>query len=502
MSHGGSASGRRSFLALKNASFRLGERLVFERSNWVWNRDEHWAVVGPNGSGKSVFADCLRGLLPLVKGELTWHFRPPRGFTAEQAMGHVAFEDRKQDLHGTVVQSRWNSFEEEEGLSVAAFLSYERVLDINPYEIREHSERGSFERRRARAIRTLRIEAMLDRKLLSLSNGETQKVRLARALCHPLRLLVLDEPFAGLDLGARNSFAEVLGRLMSGLLRVLLLTTQQELPPGITHIMRLEECGIASAGPRASISRPRPGGCRKPPGARLTEQRPTAPESKALELVRLRDVTVRYGTATILENLKWVIRQGESWALLGPNGSGKTTVLSLIQGDHPQVYMNHVEVWGKLRGSGESIWDIRRRIGWVSPELHVHFDDNWSCLDVVASGFHGTVGLFEPVSRHQRSLCRKWLQSFGLAAVAGEPLYSLSAGLQRVVLLARALVNHPELLILDEPCQGLDPEHREHFLKELDRLIRSRVVTAIFVTHCEEEIPCSIRRVLRLPGRA
>jgi molybdate transport system ATP-binding protein len=212
----------------------------------------------------------------------------------------------------------------------------------------------------------------------------------------------------------------------------------------------------------------------------------------------LRKVTVRYGKSVILREINWTIRAGESWALLGPNGSGKTTLLSMILGDNPQVYTNDVVVFGQKRGSGESVWDIKKHIGWVSPELHLHFNDSVSCFEVVGSGFFDTVGLFEPLSGHQRGAVRSWLARFQLLEYSDRPLSSLSAGLQRMVLLTRALVKKPRLLILDEPCQGLDPAHRRLFVRTVDGLIRAGTATVAYVTHRQDEIPASIQRVLRL----
>jgi molybdate transport system ATP-binding protein len=220
---------------------------------------------------------------------------------------------------------------------------------------------------------------------------------------------------------------------------------------------------------------------------------------QALVLARLRNATVRYGDTVILRKTNWTVHAGESWALLGPNGSGKTTLLSLILGDNPQVYTNDIVVFGRPRGSGESVWDIKRHIGWVSPELHLHFNASATCFEVVASGFHDTVGLFQPPTARQWTAARRCLARFQLLAFAGHPLFSLSAALQRMVLLARALVKRPRLLILDEPCQGLDASHRDSLVRAVDTQIRGRAVTVIYVTHRPDEIPLSITRVLRLP---
>jgi molybdate transport system ATP-binding protein len=217
----------------------------------------------------------------------------------------------------------------------------------------------------------------------------------------------------------------------------------------------------------------------------------------------MRNVDVTYGEIAILRNVNWTIRAGESWALLGPNGSGKTTLLSLISGDHPQAYANDIAVFGRRHGEGEAVQDLKKQIGWVSPELQVYFLDSCTCLETVESGFQETIGLYEKVTPAQGRAARKWLKRFGLTSFAEAPLFELSAGLQRTVLLARALVKRPKLLILDEPCQGLDLAHQEHFLEMLDSILRSGKETAVYVTHRPEEIPSSIRRVLRLKnGRA
>jgi molybdate transport system ATP-binding protein len=502
----------RLFIALDHASFRLGDRLVFQNTSFALRRDEQWAVIGPNGSGKSLFGDAVRGRLPLVHGDLQYHFKPPAGLSHEECIGHVSFEDRKANVHDNVVQSRWNSFEEEGALSVGEFLSYERVMDINPFEVNADYEKAklAFERRFQLAISLLDVRLFLNRTLLSLSNGETQRVQLARALCLPLRLLILDEPFNGLDAATREHFRSVLDRLMKTSLRVLLITARiEELPARVSHLLLVDECKIVAAGPRNHVSsRPdfrkvfkrehKSVSFRK---ARALETPQKNSHSTQEELVRLRNVTVSYGAVTILSGINWTVGAGESWALLGPNGSGKTTLLSLILGDNPQAYMNDVAVFGKQRGSGESIWEIKKSIGWVSPELHVHFDDSATCLEVVESGFHDSIGLFEPATPRQRAAAKRWLKEFKLLESANEPLFALSAGLQRMVLLGRALVKNPRLLILDEPCQGLDAAHRDFFVRQVDALLRSGSVTAIYVTHRPEEIPTSIKRVLKLTGR-
>jgi molybdate transport system ATP-binding protein len=484
---------------LLNATFRLGDRLIFPNTTWIFHRHEHWAVAGANGAGKSLFAEALRSRLPLVQGDLQYHFAPPPGLAPEEAIGHVSFEQRRLELHGMVVQSRWNSFETQEAETVADFLSYERVMEINPFEVsRAHGRtRAKFTRRRQRIVTLLRVTPLLDAKLIALSNGERQRVELARALCHPLRLLILDEPYAGLDAPSREHFHRVLEQLMSTSVRVLLLTTSiEDLPAHITHLLRVKDCRIVEAGRHGQHY---PAKRRPTRSARAPEAGNTAgPLPGRNAILELRNVTVRYGTRIILRGINWTVYAGQSWALLGPNGSGKSTLLGLISGDNPQAYISQVLVFGKQLGQGESIWELKRQIGLVSPELQLCFNEAINCFDAVASGFHDTMGLFDPLTSAQRTATRRWLERFNLHEFAQTPLFALSAGLQRMVFLARALVKEPRLLLLDEPCQGLDEAHRQLFLKTVDGLIRTGSITAVYVTHRLEEIPPSIRRVKRL----
>lgn len=488
-------SNDRPLVTLSNASFRLGDRLVFEHTCWCFRRSEQWLVSGPNGSGKSLFAEALKGTLPLVAGGLQYHFRPAAGLSHEESIVSVAFPDRQQLLNHAVAQSRWDSLEEEGALKVSEYLSYERVLEVNPYEIttRHDRARKGFGLRRNRAVKLLRLEPLLDRTLVTLSNGEFQRSQLARALCHPARLLILDEPFAGLDAGMRRHFAAVLQGVMREMHILLLTTMTAEAPRGITHMLALENCRVIHAG-RTKV----PCRTRQPPVVSGSIPELPPGQARKRDLIEFKNVTVSYGETTVLRELNWVVRVGESWAVLGPNGSGKTTLLSLILGDHPQAYSNDIHVFGHRRGEGTSIWDLKRRIGWVSPELHASFDLNATCFETVASGFHNTLGLFERPTRKERARSLRWLKRFGLEPRADAPLASLSVGLQRVALLARATVNDPPLLLLDEPCQGLDPAHRDQLLGMVDGLIRSGRTAVIYVSHTE--VPSAICRVLHLPN--
>lgn len=215
-------------------------------------------------------------------------------------------------------------------------------------------------------------------------------------------------------------------------------------------------------------------------------------------LVKMENVSVIYDGNRILSSIDWVIHRGDRWALLGPNGSGKSTLLSLVFGDNPQAYANTIYIFGKRRGSGESVWNLKRRIGWISPELHLHFPEDQTCLETVISGFHESTGFFKKHTRKQQNEANRILRYFGMSRFGSIPFGSISTGLQRMILLSRALVKSPDILLLDEPCHGLDAMHRNMFIKVVESLIRLTPITIVYVTHVSDEIPQGIHQVIQL----
>jgi molybdate transport system ATP-binding protein len=207
---------------------------------------------------------------------------------------------------------------------------------------------------------------------------------------------------------------------------------------------------------------------------------------------------VAYGNKKILSNINWQINRGERWLLKGVNGSGKSTLISLITGDHPQAYANKVFLFDKKRGSGESIWDIKKKIGFVSPELHWYFDKTISVYNTIASGFFDTIGVYKKLSDEQHNIVHQWLSFLNLTTKSEFSLSALSTSQQRLALLARALIKNPPLLILDEPCQGLDEQQVKDFVALIDDLFNQSNRTLIYVSHYENEIPKCINKCLNL----
>lgn len=499
------------FLALDNVTLRRGDTAVFRRTSWTWHRGEQWAMVGPNGSGKSLLVHALLGHAPLARGEVRGPFGATDSTEAPPENPIVVVSPQTQRelvlQESSFYQSRWHSGLQEGQRTVAQFLSQESVEDINPYEVKpRRGNRHAFLRSRAQYLRWLDIRHLWRRKIIHLSNGELRKTLLVHALLRMPRLLVLDDPYAGLDPGARRRLHRVIVRLMRAGQPVLIVTHRlDEIPETTTHLILVEGHRVVAQDKKSLVFKQAqarfgtrtPVGHTQPSSGRASFTR--APNrTRRASLVELHNVTVRALRRTILCDVNWTIRPGENWCLLGPNGAGKTTLLNLIQGDHPQAYSQDVRLFGERTDSTQAIWQARQFIGWFSPELLLHYPPEWRTLDVVCSGFFNSLGLYQACSRRQILAARQWLRDFGLALQEQRPFGELSAGHQRLALLARAAVKVPRLLILDEPCQVLDASLRLTVLATVDRIVEQTGASLIFVTHRAGEIPRCITHVFRL----
>ena len=518
--------GSRPLLRLQDVAVEIDGRIFFEGTNWTINRGEHWAVVGPTGAGKSLLISTICREIPLRKGSIHYYFDhddSSRSFTHRGEIvkvtpeAEVKLRAAQQGYH----QARWHSFEGANSPRVSSLLTGESIERVSSFDITPlRRPREEYARRRELVTSQLGIEGLMDRRAFQLSHGEARKVLIARALMQSPAVLILDTPLGGLDNRSRTQLSEILDQLTSQAEPSIIIVTANflEIPPGMTHLARLEAGRIAglidlgssrtgTGTPDSCISgrpvpeRDRPEGNSSvvEPAAPLTglADNPQGPDDGTI-VVELRNVEVSYGRTQVLENVSWTIRQGERWALLGPNGAGKSTLLSLILADNPQAYANQVFLFGRRRGSGETIWDVKRRIGWVSPELQAHYPRSTLCRSVVESGLHDSVGLFAGTSEDRSRRTEEALTEVGVSQIAGRPFGAVSTGEQRLVLLARALVKRPELLILDEPGQGLDASNRDRLKSFLQIYCRSVPVTLIYVTHVESEIPDVVDRTLRL----
>lgn len=476
----------RPVLSLNNVSVRHGEAIVLRDVVWQIAANENWAVLGANGAGKSSLAAALAGEAATL-GEIEYGFggSDPCARVASVSFNlHRAFLAQGDGYY----QSRWYPGEED------ATLTARRIL--------RGGRRGPAANRRVEHVaRTMGIGRMLDRQALHLSTGEMRRLLIARALLISPEILILDEPFIGLDVAGRACLSRILSRLMRSGQRIIFLTARPaELPRGITHSLWLSG-GEANGTTKHESSRAKK--LERIAFPRLRKAAPlpsghSTPIAAKSDVIELRDVSVRAGDATILKDVNWTVRAGQRWAVAGPNGAGKTTLLSLLIGDHPQSYAQHVRLFGNLRGDGETLWELKAKMGWASPDIALHYDTLTSTLDFVCTGFFETLGLYRECSVAQESVARKWLRYFGLSSAAQRPFRQLSDGQQRLALLARALVKRPRLLILDEPCQGLDSNSRDLVLNAIEDLCRRERSTLVMVTHYSSELPPCISHRMEL----
>jgi molybdate transport system ATP-binding protein len=485
--------------AFEKAALRSGQRVVLSDIDWRVREGEHWAVLGPNGSGKSTLLRAVLGDVAVVRGGFRV-FPALTGSASDEPwnppIGWVSYE-----LHRRLI-AREESLEAARWFSAnldGAGTAGELLRELGPAAGELDPAQEAWVQR---LVGLFELEPLLPRPFRSLSTGEFRRLLVARALVRRPRLLALDEPFDGLDDATRRLLAGALGGLAGSGVQLLQVSHRvEELLPQITHVLALRGGRVLWRGPRRRALTPRNlrrlyGEPRAEPEAPAA--RPPAAARPPEVLVQMRDVRVRYGDKAVLEGLSWTMHRGERWCIRGPNGSGKSTLLALICGDHPQAYANDIRLFGEARGSGESIWDIKRRIGLLSTEFQIAYRREASGLEVVVSGFHDSIGMYERSSPVEESAARELLAKLGLESLAERDFDALSGGQQRLLLLARAMVKAPELLVLDEPCQGLDPANRARILALIDRIADG--ADLLYVSHHRDELPRCLTHLLELPG--
>jgi len=477
-----------SLIRLENITLRVGGRWLLPGTSWTIRQGQNWVVLGANGSGKTSLTAALTGEVPVVAGR-RW-LNPD--LIREEHMARLAFDTHQRLIarDEALDEARGFAGKEEVGLSVQALLQ------------RCAKAAGAVQA----IVDRLALTSMLHQPLRSLSTGEMRRFLLARALLRRPRLLILDEPFDGLDPAMRDQYADIVaGLVQEGLQTVMVTHRQKEILPVMTHYLMLGEEGILARG-RLPLKPFPPGGADagRPPAAApacpFSARGPLKnPESGRL-LVRMVGVSVAYNERRVLHRLDWCVRAGENWLVSGPNGAGKSTLLRLISADHLQAYANDIFLFGRKRGTGESIWEIKQRIGLVSSEFQVRYRKPISGYQVILSGFFDSVGLFRHAGPAQRKQARDWIVLLQLEKLAERRFDRMSSGQQRIVLIARAVVKTPELLILDEPCQGLDAANRERVLAMVAHIGSETPTNLIFTTHHADERPPGITHELRLSG--
>jgi molybdate transport system ATP-binding protein len=440
--------------------------VAVRKLSWTLADGQTWAITGPVGSGKTALAELLTGRHRVVSGSIAWPFLGGRW--PGEAVRLVTFRQSSQlfspERH--YYQQRFNSVEPQDDLKLAEYLG---------------ADGGEV----ATVATRLGLDQLLPLSFIALSSGQMRRARIARALLSKPELLILDDPFLGLDTAGRSEVSALLGELVGQGTRLVLICPSDAVPRWVTNVVELQPQS-GEEGQRRGLS--------------PTSFQDTAGINSVAHLsapvVELRNVTVRYGDRIALDHLSWTVRTGERWAVVGPNGSGKTTLLSLLCGDHPQAYANDIRLFDRRRGSGETIWDLKHAVGYVSSELHLYYSESLTAIQAAATGFHDVLAFRRPTPAQQADV-EVIFDELDLAGLKDRRFDRLSTGEQRLVLLARALVKRPPLLILDEPFQGLDRATMHRVRDWLDRTV-TQEQTLIVVTHEPDEIPRAVSRRLEL----
>lgn len=472
----------KAFLRLSSVRYSYRALPVLRDIDWAWTEGEQWCCVGPNGAGKSTLAGLVSRQLTHGSGTIE---RCPA--LESGVIAYVCFEQQKTlcDRDQRLDDSEFRGDASDPGTTVAAALG--AGLD--------KPESGAW-------IERLGIRHILDRGIRFISTGEMRKTLLLRAILEQPALLVLDSPLDGLDRASQAAMTGIIEQLLeSGMPMLLLHRNLVDIPRGVTHLLVLDDGAVLAAGPREDIlARADVSLLMNPSRLAMQSLPPPAARPYQLEpgrpLLELRDVSVSYGDTLVLDRVSWTLRPGQHCHIAGPNGCGKTTLLSLVTGDNHKAYGQDITLFGRRRGSGESVWDIKQKFGQVNTQLHLKQSRGMRALEVVVSGFFDTVGLYDDWGDKQVEIARGWLRALGMQGLEKAPYDTLSFGIQRMVLLARAMVKSPAILILDEPCLGLDGFHTRTILDALDHIAANCDTQVVFVSHSAGELPDCINQRL------
>ncbi|WP_111638683.1 molybdate ABC transporter ATP-binding protein ModF [Marinomonas shanghaiensis] len=453
----------------EKVTVNFDDRFTLSEIDWTIEPNQHWVITGTNGAGKSALAAVLAGVGEIENGTVIGLPKNVGLVSFEAQAELIAKELKKDDADimdvislGTPVHEMIFDYCQDTALAQAL-------------------------------VEKFGLSTLLDRAFRKLSTGETRKVMLIRALANRPDLLILDEPFDGLDVDTLAMLQDHLASIIDSTPMIMVLNRFDEMPAFITHIAYVDKGKLTLTVDKSDenafnelyqllhlkttdLNVPQ-----ADPANKLPALDPSQP------LVRLNQATIKYGDTIIVDKLDWTIERGQHWQLSGPNGSGKTGVLSLITGDHPQCYVNDIFVFGFQRGKGESIWQIKQFIGYVSTSLQWEYRVSTSCKNVIISGFYDSIGMYSKSTDNQKKIADQWLTLLGMEDRADQPFNKLSYGDQRLLLIARAMVKHPPLLILDEPCLGLDDMNRQLVLALIEKICEDKETTVLYVNHHAED---------------
>ncbi len=502
-------------IQVRDAVCRINSRRTLRVQSFSLLCGQHWCVFGGNGAGKTLFSHLLLG--KLRQGQSSVQYTD--GFVPQRDIIVVSFEEQQRlwQQDNRLDISEYSESALDQGTTVANLVLGDGVSLVDL----ERKGSGNFQTERQRfdqLLEALDIAELQHRGIRFLSSGQVRKAMIARAIFQNPRLLVLDDPLESIDRESKERIVRVLCDWQSIDNSSILLSRRRadvisdskltgrvtaKIAQNTTHMLLLQELAVIAQGERATVEG-------SDIFAQMLNNSPRIPDalpapcsghaaveiSAAMPLIELSGVSAAWQSQLVLDDVSWTMWQGQHVLIEGPNGCGKSTLLGLINGDNHKAYGQRVRLFGKQRGSGETVWDVKAHFGVVSNELHNRYGKGWRVIDVVVSGFFDSVGLYDDNGASERCSALEWLLAFQMADLAEENYHEISFGQQRLVLLARAMVKHPAVLILDEPCVGLDDWHRTVILETLDVIAAKTATSLIYVSHTVGEHPRCINQFL------
>lgn len=444
-------------MKFNNYEKKLGDRTLYI-PEWSVGDGENWAVLGSNGSGKTQLGGILNS------------------FETSKNIAYISFE-RVEAL-----------LEEEREKDDTDFM--DRIDDGTLVEEFIPLKNDIFD-----------LEYLRGRGIKYLSTGELVKLTLIKEWNKRPDYLILDEPYDGLDLDAQKVMSDFIDHVCrTDITLILIINRESDIHQSITHLALIHNFSLLLTGDKKDILQSDDWKNLQHFSGDLPSELPgMGSSSLAMEnLVEMNGVDISYDGKPVLNNISWSINSGDHFRVIGPNGSGKSTLLKIINADNHKSYGQDITLFGMKRGTGESIWDIKKHVGLVSSSLQSDYRVSVNALTVILSGFYDSIGLYNRPTSEEVTLANEWLVITGLESYAEETFKTLSYGIQRMLLIIRAMVKHPKILILDEPCLGLDPVNRELILLLLDYIAKTGKTTLLYVSHREEDVVPSIKKELRL----
>ncbi|HHX8600714.1 TPA: molybdate ABC transporter ATP-binding protein ModF [Vibrio alginolyticus] len=446
--------------------------------DWKINTQQSWGIFSADGDIGSLLGDLICDEMSPNSGEIELN-----GLSVAQ----VSLSEQQRLLERELEKDDTDFLDRIDQGSTVYSLILEQSQDTNLTE---------------QLINDLDLSHLRDSGFRVLSTGETRRVMLARALATQPDLVLLDNPFTGLDIAHRAALARYLHSLSQNVQLLVTFSRESDMPEWINSIALFSAGKLDSTMDKSSWDN-------HPIIGQIKSQSEQQSE-EMMSLIRqhqhstpfnnpifeLKNGTVEYTDKKIFTDLNWRIDKGQHWQVKGPNGCGKSTLLGLIFGDHPQCYSNDIDIFGKKRGTGETIWEIKQHIGMVSSALHLQYRVNCSALEVILSGFYNSIGLYNQPTRKEMNIANEWLDILHMSQYKKTSFKQLEYGQQRLLLIARAIVKQPTLLILDEPYQGLDFLGRRLVKNTLELIARENLSQLLYVSHYQEDRLDSIKNEL------